>query len=103
MRIVKYVQLENSDGSLQLCDLYRDDFTLYQTPFLVFKTPKGKEKCWDNDSWLFEFFRGLEKNKKKHIKELEKFCKKYKFDFEYTLEDLLEMYENSKKLGLWKK
>lgn len=101
--IVSFKSIENNDGSIKLNDLYKEDFTNYRTPFIEFTKADGDDRCWDNSDYLLDFFRGLKKNKKKQIKELKKFCKQYNYEYEFTLEDLLEIYSISKKLKFWKK
>lgn len=102
MKTVGFKTIENSDGSISLCDLYKEDFTPFYTPFLEFKNVNDEDSCWDNDNYLIEFFRGIKKNKKKWIKELQKFCKKYDLNYQSTLEDLLDIYRSSKKLNFWR-
>lgn len=103
MRVVSFRSIENSDNSISLHDLYKEDFTPFQTPFLEFPNAEGDDKCWDNDEYLIKFFRGIKKSKKKYIKELQKFCEENGYDYQSTLEDLLDIYHSSKKLKFWGK
>lgn len=97
-----YRAIENADGSIQLHDLYNSDYSCSLKPCLTFVKATGDDKCWDNEDYLLDFFRGVKRNKKKWIKELKNFCKDNNYDYQSTLEDLLDIYKSSKQLKFWK-
>ncbi len=97
--VTMFTAIENSDGTIQLSDLLKDDGSLRGEPALHFKEIEGG--FWDNDEWVFKFLRGLKKNKNKQKEKLKKFCNKNKLDYKLTKEHLLEIFIMSKRLGWW--
>lgn len=96
-----YRAIENDGGSIQLYDLYNNDYSTYSKPCLEFRI-EDRVIVWDNNLYLLEFFRGIKRSKKKHRKELKVFCEDNNLNYQSTLEDLLDIYHNSKKLKFWK-
>jgi len=93
--VVSYVAIDNQDGSIQLSDLcdYKGD------PSLNFKNcPDG---FWDSRKYLKKMFKQLRKGDRH--KGLYKFCMLNNLNYTETVVDLLEIYEESKKLKMWKK
>ena len=90
-------QISNADGSIYLFDLYNSNGKFSFEPCLVFEKAEF-DSCWDNEDYIFNFFRRLKKNKKKEIKELKNFCKENNFDYQQTFTDLIDIYKTAKKL-----
>jgi hypothetical protein len=91
-------QISNIDGSIYLFDLYKYNGEFSFEPCLVFEKAKT-ESCWDNEDYVFKFFRRLKKNKKT---ELEQFCIDNDFNYDTTKKELLAIFKTSKYLNFWK-
>lgn len=93
-------QIEDDYGKIRLFDIwFKTKKDWYFEPVLDFE---GIE-CWDNSDYVFKFFCGLKKNRKKQIKELKEFCTENKLLYPTTRDILLDIFKTSKKLNWWKK
>ena len=95
-------QISNDYGTTLLWDLLNETTLEYrQEPCLEF-VGVDFDNCWDNSDYVFEFFCGLKKKKKSHIKELKEFCKQNKLLYPTVKNDLLDIFKQSKKQKFWK-
>ena len=99
---IMFRAIQNESGSIELSDLFNErEGKYYKEPALHFKKAKY-ESFWDNSDYVYKFLKSLSKGKKLQISELKKYCKDNDYDFEQTREELIEMFNQTKKFKWWK-
>lgn len=100
LKSTSYIAIETPDGSIQLADiLNKDTKKPWGRPYLFFE---GANEMQDNSEYVKRFLKGLYKHKNKSLKELKQFCEKYDFDYQSTLQNLVDIYLSAKHYKLFK-
>lgn len=91
------VSIESACGRFELSDLFREDYSLYQTPSLQLRSPvsEGNRELefWDNDKYLLDLFQALEEDfHTVEYFELMATCDKYGWDLAEVCSILRAMF-----------
>lgn len=94
-------QISNDEGTIYLFDIYKRDGSFCFEPCLVFEKVKYGN-TWDNSDYVFNFLAGVKDKKEEQIRELKSFCRQNNLDYKQTKKELIAIFKDSKKIGLWK-
>lgn len=99
-----YLRIESEDGKIVLSCLFDHKTNLVKDCIMLYFEGAEFENCWDSKPYIYSLFRAisggdkLQETKKQQLKD---FCKQNNFNYKEVKKDLIDLYENAKKFGLW--